>query len=111
MKTIQITGYEIDIKDSLTFGEREDLQKEIMKSAHINKPKLGAEAEIEFNPVAMIDGKYLLLEKFIVQIRKIEEGKDVEIISFSKEWLRSLPEDDGQKVVDESGIYPKKKDE
>lgn len=99
MKTIKITGYEIDIKDSLTFGEREDIQKEMMKTAKVKG------IDIEFDPSTLIDSKYSLLEKYIVKIRKIGVGVDIEEIPFSREWLRGLPEEEGQKVVDESGIY------
>ncbi len=100
MKTIKITGYEIDVKESLTFGEREDLQKEMLKNGKI----VGKTVDID--PATLVDSKYPMLEKYISQIRKIEEGKDAVVIPFSRDWLRALPEADGQKVIDEAGIYP-----
>jgi|SRR6056297_2554395 len=104
MKTIKLTDYEVDIKDSLTWGDKEKLQQEYINGMEIKK----GGKEFDWNPEVTLNAKYKLLEISIKEIR--EKGKDKKI-EFSKEWMNNLSIEDGDKLYDKvDELYnPKKK--
>lgn len=100
MNTIKLTEYEVDIKDSLTWGDKEQIQAEYTKgikfSSNINKmSKADQDMPIEFDASVTINAKYKLLEVSIVEIRKGDNK-----IDFTKEWMDNLPIEDGDKLFE-----------
>jgi hypothetical protein len=87
---IKLKQYNVKIKEEITYGEQEDIEKIFLDSAKVNMKGL---ADIDAN--VSTKAKYKTLEVFIVEIK---EG-DI-VIPFSQDWLRALPVSDGNKLVD-----------
>jgi len=97
MKTIKLTDYEVDIKNSLTWGDKEEIQQEYMKGMKIQgSTKKADDMPFEFDASVSLKAKCKLIELSIKEIRK--DDKKVE---FSKDWLFNLPSDDGDKLYEE----------
>jgi len=90
-KTIKLANCEVDIIKSLTWGEREDVQDVMLSGA-----KVGGEGLSGYDPKAMREAKYKLLEIAVHKIK--EEGEEKE---FSKEWMNNLSVEDGDKLYSE----------
>jgi len=104
---LQITNAEVHIKEKLTWGQREELVKEMSKGVKINE--MGIK---EIDTGITFDSKYKLLE---IAIEKIVDNQGKEI-AYSKEWAYNLEVEDGDKIfkaVDElsGGIFGNKKKE
>ena len=106
MKTVKLTNYEIDIKSSLTWGDKEQVQQEYMKGMKIKgTPQKGKNVPFDFDPTVTSKAKYKLLEVAIKEIRKGDKK-----IKFSKDWMYDLPAEDGDKLYEEvDKLYSSKK--
>ncbi|MDD4609456.1 MAG: hypothetical protein PHY71_04800 [Bacteroidaceae bacterium] len=91
---ITLKNYLVKVKESITYGEKEDIEAIFIKSA-----KLNARGIADIDPMVAVEAKYKILEVYILEIKKTAEGGQ-EIVPFSKEWVRSLDIDDGDKLVD-----------
>ena len=102
--TIQLKDYEVEIKDSFTWGDKEKIQNVYLGGAEIDKDGLKG-----FNASVVGEAKYVLLEIAITEI-KDKEGK---ILSFSKEWMNNLSIEDGdtlyEKIDEVLNVLTKKK--
>lgn len=86
MKTIKLSNCEVQIKDSLKWGEVESIIPDL------NKPNRN---DLEIN--------YKVLEFAVIKI--IEKGAEV---SFSREWMKGLDLDDAILLIDSaSGLIKK----
>ena len=94
MQTITLQKHQVEMKDSLTWGEMEEMQK-FMGTNDVSK------IEVE----KQMAGNYKLLEIFIISIKNTETGEEVK---FSPEWMRALDFNDGLKLVNASvGVIKK----
>jgi hypothetical protein len=98
IRTIKLSkcGLEVDIITFLTWGEMQDLQDVLVGSVILDNTGLK-----KIDKAAMREQKYKALEICIKEIRSGEEK-----IKFSREWMDSLPFDQGEelfKAVDEIG--------
>lgn len=94
IKTIKLSGCEVDIITFLTWGEKETLQSEIMKGAKLNESGMTG-----FDSSVLLESKYKLLEFAIKEIRCGEEKTQ-----YTKDWVNNLSIEDGDllyETVDE----------
>ena len=98
-KTIKLSKCEVEIKDSMNWGDKEAIQSELMKGAKMDQTGLTG-----YSAGVMLEAKYKTLELMIVNIKE----KDKEI-SFSREWINALSVEDGDKVYEAVDILTKKK--
>ena len=99
---IKLKNYDITIKDSITYGDKESIETVFLKSA-----KMNVRGVADIDPMVAIEGKYKVLEVYILEIKKIDTG---EIIPYSREWVKELSLEDGDKLVDTiNEVYNKKK--
>lgn len=90
---IQLKDYNVEIRESLTWGDKEKVQSEMLKGMKMS----GARADnINFDASAMLEGKYKLLELAITKI----EDKEGNEINFSRDWMDNLPAEDGDKLYE-----------
>lgn len=104
MKTIQLTNYEVKIKEDLTWGESKEIQSELLKDV-----KVGAKGIADFNASQMLQATYKALDLIVEEIK----DKDGNKVEFSKEWMDNLSIEDGNKLEDEANEHilgGKKKD-
>lgn len=86
---VKITKGEVHIKEKLTWGQREEIIKEISKGVKVNQAGMQ-----EMSVGVTFDAKYKLLEMVIEKIID-NSGKE---IAYSKEWFYNLDIDDGDKI-------------
>lgn len=91
MAKLKIGGFDITTKDSLTWGDMEDFQRDIGGAI---KPD---------DVLAGIESTHQLLEKIIISIKK--GGEEV---AYSNEWLRSLEFSDATSLIEEATAFLKK---
>lgn len=104
MKTIELTNYEVKIKEDLTWGESKEIQSALLKDV-----KVGTSGVSEIDAGQMIQATYKALELVIEEI-KDNDGAEVK---FSKKWMNNLPIEDGNKLEDQANEFisgQKKKD-
>jgi len=91
--TLQLDKYTIELKEKITYGEKEDI-------AFVIEDETNNKKNIK-------DFRSKLLSTYIVSIKEGEKE-----VVFSEEWLRSLDADDGTELVEYiSGLFnPKKKE-
>ena len=103
--TIKLTGFNVFIKKSLTWGESEEMKALLFTGF---KTKDGG-----FDPAVMLESKYKLLGMLITKIEKLGDNDSVkEELTFTKEWAYNLSIEDGNKLYDAvDEISAKKKDQ
>lgn len=83
MKTIELsTGVKVEVKESLNFGEANQVQSVIRKSAKLATSSDGSGQNVDINAEDLMQANFKLLE---VAITKITEGEKE--ISYSRGWL------------------------
>lgn len=97
MKKINLTDYEVKIKEDLTYGESKDIQEVILDDVKIDRD--GSMSGISAKK--MREMIYKTLETVIEEI-KDDEGEEQE---FSQEWMDNLPLEDGNKLEDEANRF------
>lgn len=94
---VKITGATVEIKEALNWGDRESLKSTIQSGMKIfqNADEPGKQ-EVVFDTEAKLKATYKALQ---ICIKKIvtDEGKE---IPYTNEWMNSLSEEDGDKVVE-----------
>lgn len=91
---IELSKYNVKTKDSLSWGEFEELQAEVSRSANIQSfDPTSSEVKASFDPSAMINAKYKLLELTILEIKEKEGNK---VVPYTKEWAYGLSREDGE---------------
>lgn len=101
LNTIELSAHKVEILKSITWGQKEDIQAEVMGSEM--KLQAGGGAGISSSNIR--NYRYRLLEIAIKSIKN-EKGEE---ITFSKEWMRNLTVDDGDALYSavEELISPK----
>jgi len=99
---IKLENYQVKIKDQLTWGDKEEIQNVYIKGAKIDQTGMK-----DFDASVISEAKYVLLENAILEIKKGEE-----VIPFTRDWMKKLSIEDGDKIFDavEKLNNPKKKD-
>ena len=102
---LKITNAEVHIKDKFTWGQREELTKEMARGVKVTEMGL---KEVDSGPT--FEAKYKLLEMTIEKIID-DQGNEIQ---FSKDWMYNLDVEDGEKIfvaVDEiaGGLFGNKK--
>lgn len=97
--TVQLSRSTVEIKDSITWGEKQKLEQEITRGAKISQAGL-----TDFDPSVIVSAKYLLLEMTVLKIT--EDGADVK---FSRDWMDNLSVEDGEKLYEAVDSLSKKK--
>lgn len=98
MRTIKLSTHEVDIKESLTWGDAEAIQ-----SVMLGGMKLDATGVSGINPSVISEGKYKLLEICVLEIRNGESKS-----SFTREWMDNLSIEDGDALYSEVEKLQKK---
>lgn len=94
---MKLTNYKVDIKDALTWGDKEQIQAEFTKGVKMTgKASQGEDMPVEFDASVTLQAKYKLLE---LAIEKIEDNDGNEV-EFSKDWMNELPVEDGDKLYE-----------
>ena len=88
---VKLKDYEVKIKDSFTWGDKEKIQNIYIKGASVDQTGIKG-----FDTSVISEAKYTLLETAILEIKKGDE-----IINFSKEWMYNLSIEDGDKLYNE----------
>jgi len=89
MTTLKLSEYEVDVTESLTWGQYEKLN-----SFEGIKIQAGSGELPEVDASYLLERKYKTIESAIVEIRKGDKK-----ISFTREWLNNLSIDDGDEVL------------
>lgn len=83
---VELKNYQVDLKETFTWGDKEKLQNVYLKGAKIDQTGMK-----DFDASVVSEAKYMLLEISILSIRD-KEGNNV---LFSKEWMNNLEIEDG----------------
>lgn len=102
MIEIKLTNAIVKVKDSMTWGDSERVQKAMISSSNVSG-KANKEVGFDFNPEGLFEAKYVLLE---CMIKSITEGEKE--IEFTREWMDNLSMEDGNKLYDEVDALSKK---
>lgn len=89
---VELTNYKVEIKDSITWGEKESINSEYAK---LVKPDMKTN-EIEMSLQGAFDVKYKALEVCIISIK----DKDENVIPYTKDWAYNLSQSDGNKLYE-----------
>ena len=87
---MKIGNYEVKLKETFTWGDKEKLQNVYIKGAKLDQTGMK-----EFDTSVISDAKYTLLEMMIVEVK--EGDKE---IPFSKDWMNNLSIEDGDKLYE-----------
>lgn len=98
-KTIKLSNCEVDIVESITWGEKERIQQVFLKSA-----KIGNNGVKELNLSPMFEAKLKLMEIAILEIREGDKK-----IQYTNEWAENLSPEDGDTLFDALDAIGKKK--
>lgn len=98
MRTIKLSNCEVDIKETLTWGDAESV-----KSAMLTSLKVGNAGIAGIEGTALSEGKYRLLEICIIEIREGEKK-----FGFTREWMNNLSMEDGDALYSEVEKLQKK---
>jgi len=101
-KRVQLSSCEVEIITFLTWGEKEEIQGEILKGTKMND-----KGQADFNPASLLNTKKKALK---LSVKKVY-SKDGSEQEFTMEWMNNLSIEDGDKLyqaVDEV-TKPKKK--
>jgi hypothetical protein len=85
---VKLTNVEVHLKPEITWWDTEEIKAEMASGAKLNNSGLTG-----YDGMAMLNAKVKLMEKVV---DKIATGEKVQ--SFSKEWLKTLSIEDGQKL-------------
>lgn len=85
---IQLTNCEVEIKDSLTWGDVEEVQIALISGAKVSETGIK-----DFDFASTLEAKYKLLE---ISVIKITTG-EVET-KFTRDWMKNLSVEDGNKL-------------
>lgn len=99
---IALHDFEVTIKDSMTWGDMQQVQSVLASGAKIDAGGLKG-----YDASAMLEAKYKALEIAIVKIEPHAEG--AEAIPFSREWMNALSVEDGDILFDAVDGLGKKK--
>jgi hypothetical protein len=97
--TIPVGQYEVTIKNSLTWGDMQEVQKAMASGA-----KVGSTGLTGYDATAMIEAKYRLLEIAIVGINDGDKT-----LPFSRDWMNALPIEEGDRLYEAVDVIGKKK--
>ncbi|MFA5050952.1 MAG: hypothetical protein WC499_02455 [Patescibacteria group bacterium] len=97
---IKLSKAEVEIADSLTWG-----QQELVKSVMLDGITLNGGQPSGIDASKLVDAKYKLLE---LSIKKITDDKGV-VIPFSKDWVFNLSVEDGELLYNTVDGIGKKK--
>jgi len=100
---IVLHEYEVTIKDSLTWGDMQQIQSVVTSGA-----KIGAGGLQGYDPTALLEAKYKALEIAVVTI--VPHGAvAAAAIPFTREWMNALSIEDGEILFDAVDGLGKKK--
>lgn len=104
INTIKLAEYEVDIKQSLTWGDLEAIN-----SFPGVKMKIGSSEMPEVDASVLLERKYQTLELAVVEIR----DKDGKKMKYNREWIYNLSKEEGDRVYNmcERATQSKKKEE
>lgn len=104
--TVKIAGHEVDLVSFITWGEKEQIQGVMIEQASVTQD--GA----SIGGKAVLEAKYKSLEICVKEIRKVDkDGKEIEKIPFTRDWINSLRVEDGEAIYGavDNVTNPKKK--
>lgn len=96
---LAIGKYEVTVKDALTWGDVQQVQNALTAGA-----KIGASGFTGYDPSAMLEAKYKLLEIAVV---RVTQGETESL--FSREWMNALSVEEGDTLYDAVDRLSKKK--
>lgn len=86
----------VEVIDTLTWGMQDDIKQAIREGLRIKEFEPGQKKfDVDFGDMDS-RGKYKALELCVKKIT-LKDGKE---IAFSKEWMRNLSVEDGDKIMD-----------
>jgi len=97
---IELSQYKVTINDSLTWGDREQVNMVLASGAKIDGVGLSG-----FDATKMLEAKFKLLELAVVSIQDAQ-GTETK---FAREWMNALSMEDGDKLYDAVEALNKKK--
>lgn len=101
MRTVKLSNCEVDIKETLTWGDAQAI-----KSAMLTSVKVGNTGVSGIDAGALLEGRYKLLEVCVLEIREGETKSQ-----FTREWMNALSIDDGDLLYSEVEKLQKKTSE
>lgn len=103
IKTIVLSGCEVDIVTYITWGEKEDIQTIVQQGVKMDITGISG-----FNPNSIREAKYKAFEICIKEIRQ-----DGQTMPYSREWVDNLSIEDGDALYEAINeiTEPKKKQE
>jgi len=90
--TVQLKKFKVEIKEEISWGERELINAEYAK---LVKPDMKSQ-EMEMSLEGVFDVKYKALEICVISITNLEGEK----IAYSKDWAFNLSQEDGNKLYE-----------
>lgn len=96
---IKLEKYEVQTKEFLTWGDKEEINAIVTNSA-----KIGSGESYAVDGFILMQSRFALIKKMIVSIK---EGDN--LIQYSDDWLKNLSVADGDKLHSEIEKLSKKK--
>lgn len=98
---IELTNSKVHLKEALTWGDMQKIQRTTMAGAKIKDTK----GNFDFDATAVFEAKYVTLECSVEKVVENEEEKP-----FTRAWMDALSMADGTKLEDAVDEMTKKND-
>ena len=105
VKTIKLSGCEVDIVTYINWGEREQLERVLLSGADMKGVEDMTKPSMSFNPAVVSDVKYVAFGIAVKEIRLADGTKQ----AYSKEWINELRVEDGDLLYAEVDAVTSKK--
>lgn len=96
---IKLEKYEVQVKDALTWGDKEEINAIVTNSA-----KIGNNDSYAVDGFILMQSRFALVRKMVVSIKDGEHS-----VPYSEDWLKNLSVADGDKLYSEIEKVSKKK--
>jgi len=93
---LPVSGYIAYLKESITYGEFQQIQSVLMKTTKGSIDPVTKEMRTDFDPAATIEWTYI---KILTVVEKIE--KENKIIPFNRQLIENLDVEDGELLASE----------
>ena len=115
MKKVELSNATVHLKDSLTWGDENKIERYESMSQDDGQERGSSQAQSMMDPATMkavldmvqenrLEVKYLTIE---CAVEKVEQNG--EEVPLSREWIENLTKEDGEKLFEEADKVRKKK--
>lgn len=103
-KTIELSNCQVVIKDSLTWGDKQQIEASLASGAKLSVKNNNEIGDIGFSDNALVESKYKLLEVIVIEVKIADKTQP-----FSRDWMNNLSIEDGDKLYNAVEEVTKKK--